>query len=205
MSPNWEIASEFGCTCDELDAAEQKLDAIALALVDARLPGHPDAELIETGRVLDEWLTSDEQTSQVRGDFADLLLPSVLAQGHGDESTVVAAALAACDRAGLRFGVVASDKHLYLVHHDLTQPYVLAPRFGWRFVEATDLSEGDLRWLCPHELAMRSLDAIHDRASTCSRVDIRLKASTLRADMPMDARSHQAHQTELAMARARFN
>jgi hypothetical protein len=199
------MASELGCSSQALEVAESKLDAIALTLADARLPGQPDAELIETGRVLDEWLTSDEQTDHLRGDFADLLLPSVLAEGHGDESVVVAAALAACDRAGLRFGVVASDKHLYLVHHDLTQPYVLAPRFGWRFVEATDLSEGDLRWLCPHELAMRALDAIHARASICNRVDIRLTASKLRADMPMDARTHDAHQTELAMARARFN
>jgi hypothetical protein len=36
-------------------------------------------------------------------------------------------------------------------------------------------------------------------------VDIRLTASKLRADMPMDARTNDAHQTELAMARARFN
>lgn len=155
--------------------------------------------------MLDEWLAIDREQSELRADFGDLMLPSVLASGSGHEAVVVAAALAACERAGLRFGVVGSGKHLYLAHNDLTEPYVLAPRFGWRFVDATDLREGQLSWLCPHELAVRALDAMHERATVCGLVDVALKVSELRVDMPMDSGTQQTHQTELAMARARFN
>jgi hypothetical protein len=198
------MASELGSSLPQADLAGRKLDAIALDLADARLPGNPEAELIETGRVLDEWLTA-ENDEVVRADFDDLLLTNVIAEGRGRESAVVAAALAACDHAGLNFGVVASDKHLYLAHMDLEEPYVLAPRFGWRFVEATDLHEGTMKWLCPHELAMQSLDAIYTRAHTLNLVNVQLKVSELRVDMPMDRHTQESHETELKMAQARFN
>lgn len=198
------MASELGCAAPQVDLAERKLDAIAGALADARLPGNAEAELLETGRVLDEWLNA-ENDEVVRADFDDLILPNVIAQGRGRESAVVAAALAACDRAGLNFGVVGSEKHLYLAHMDLEAPYVLAPRFGWRFVEATDLREGRMTWLCPHELAVMSLDAIYGRAHALNLVNVQLKASELRVDMPMDEHTQQSHETELRMAQARFN
>lgn len=199
------MARELGLHSRALANAELRVDAISLALADARLPGDAEAELIETGRVLDEWLEVDAPSSELRADFGDLLLPAVLTAGSGHEAVVAAAALAACERAGLSFGVIASRRHLYLAHTALAEPYVLAPRFGWRFVEATDLREGALTWLCPHELAARALDAMYERATICGLVDVALKAGELRVEMPMDNSTQQAHRTELAMARARFN
>lgn len=184
--------------------AEQKLDAIAEALLDARLPGDPGAELIETGRILDEWLRCDSGES-LRSDFADLLMPHAVVAGAGHELALTAAALTACSRAGLRFGVIASDKHVYLAHEELRHPYVLAPRYGWRFLEATDLREGNLSWLCPHELSKLSLDCMLSRAATLGRVDLQLRISELCVDLPMDVNTCHDAQNELAMARARFN
>lgn len=199
------MARELGLEAHAFANAEARIDAIALTLADARLPGNAEAELMGTGRVLDEWLSIAADSTELRADLGDLLLPSVLTDGKGHEAVVVAAALAACERAGLRFGVVGSGKHLYLAHSELTEPYVLAPRFGWRFVDATDLREGQLSWLCPHELAVRALDAMLERATTCGLVDVALKVSELRVDMPMDSGTQQTHRTELAMAQARFN
>lgn len=198
------LAIALGCDDALIEGAEEQIAELACDLADARLPERPEDELIEVGRVLDEWLLCDEPESW-RGDLADLLLPTALATGTGAECAVVSAALAACQRAGLPFGVVASERHLYLVHHGLNQPYVLAPRYRWRFIEAGDLREGDLVHLCPHELAKRSLDEMAARSSQLGRPDLTLAVAGLRVDLPTDDRTRQSDQRELAMARARFN
>ena len=59
--PFAEQARELGCGDARLGSAEAKLDAIALTLSDARLPGDPEAELLETGRVLDYRDKSDDE------------------------------------------------------------------------------------------------------------------------------------------------
>ncbi|MGH2958805.1 MAG: hypothetical protein ACRDKE_04325 [Solirubrobacterales bacterium] len=198
------LAASFDGDAEVAIAAEQKLQAIARDLADARLPGDPAAELIETGRVLDEWLTCDS-TETLRSDFGDLLMPHALVAGAGHELALTAAALAACADAGLPFGAVASSAHIYLAHQELSEPYILAPRFGWRFIEATDLREGQLKWLCPHELSGLALDRMNARAATLGRVDLQLRVSQLRVDLPMDQNSCHDAQNDLAMARARFN
>lgn len=198
------MASALGVDDALLARADSELDAIALSLADARLPGNPEAELMEVGRVLDEWLLCAEPESW-RGDLHDLLAPTALIGGSGSECAIVGAALAACARAGLPFGAVASEQHLYLVHHELVRPYVLAPRYGWRFIEATDLREGNLTHLCPHELAKCSLDAMAGRARELGRADLQLSVNELRVDLPTDKRTRHHDQQELAMARARFN
>lgn len=198
------LAALFDGDAGTRSAAERKLGAIAGDLADARLPGDPAAELIETGRVLNDWLDCDSEQS-LRSDFADLLLPHAVVAGVGHELAVTAAALAACADAGLPFGAIASNSHVYLAHEELTVPYVLAPRYGWRFLEATDLREGKLKWICPHELSGLALDQMNARAETLGRVDLQLRISELRIDLPMDRNSCHAAQNELAMARARFN
>lgn len=198
------LAASFDGNEAIASAAEQKLQSIARDLADARLPGDPAAELVETGRVLNDWLACDSNES-LRSDFGDLLMPHVLVSGAGHELALAAAALAACADAGLPFGAVASSSHVYLAHEDLSQPYVLAPRFGWRFLEATDLREGELKWLCPHELSGLALEQMNLRAATLGRIDLQLRISELRIDLPMDQNSCHEAQNELAMARARFN
>jgi hypothetical protein len=198
------LAASFDGDAGIVSAAERKLRSIARDLVDARLPEDPSAELIETGRVLNDWLACDHDQT-LRSDFGDLLMPHAVAAGAGHELAVTAAALAACADAGLPFGVIASNSHVYLAHEELNAPYVLAPRYGWRFLEATDLREGPLKWICPHELSGLALDQMRTRAATLGRVDLQLRVSELRIDLPMDKNSCRDAQTELAMARARFN
>jgi hypothetical protein len=198
------LARELGTAPEVLAAADVRLDAIAHALGDARLPGAPELELLETGRVLDEWL-APESDAAPRVDLTEALLPDVLVGAVGDEPALVMAALAACDRAGLPFGAVASRKHIYLAHRELAQPYLLAPRLNWRFIEATDLREGKLTWLCPHELAKVALDQALERASEIGRLDLQLRVSEMRVDLPLDHTTLHDAQNELAMARARFN
>jgi hypothetical protein len=198
------LAASFDGDADVAVAAEHKLQEISRDLADARLPGDPAAELFETGRILDEWLTCETDAS-LRSDFGDLLMPHALVAGSGHELALVAAALAACAEAGLAFGAVASSSHIYLAHQELQAPYLLAPRLGWRFLDAMDLREGELKWLCPHELSGLALDQMNSRAGTLGRVDLQLRVSELRVDLPMDLKSCHTAQNELAMARARFN
>lgn len=198
------LAASFDDDAGVASASRRKLQSIARDLADARLPGDPSAELIETGRVLNDWLTCDSDET-LRSDIGDLLMPHAVLAGAGHELALTAAALAACAEAGLPFAAIASNSHVYLAHEELTVPYVLAPRYGWRFLEATDLREGPLKWICPHELSGLALDRMNSRAATLGRIDLQLRISELRIDLPMDKNSCHAAQNELAMARARFN
>lgn len=198
------LAAALGVDGALIDQADRAVDELAGALIAVREVDDPATQLIEVGNVLSEFLLCTEDDHWC-GDLSDLLAPQALVNGIGAEVAVVSAALAACMRAGLPFGAVASEQHLYLVHHGLIDPYVLAPRFGWRFVEATDLHEGDIVHLCPHELAKLALGQIAERTELIARPDLKLAVSALRVDVPSDSRARHADQQALAMARARFN
>lgn len=197
------IAEELDSTPEVMAAAEQRLDAIAFALADAKIVGAPQQELVETGRVLDEWLAPEEPDAP-RVDLSEALLPDVVMSAVGDEPALVMAALAACDRAGISVGAIASRSHVYLAHRELAESFVLAPHLNWRFLEVADLPDETV-WLGPHELAKIALDAMLDRAGDIGRPDLQLRISEMRVDMPLDASTRHEMQTELAMARARFN
>lgn len=195
------MAAEFGDV--DVEAVDDGLDALAVALAGARAPDAV-SELIGVGDRLAALLDTDGTIG--RPDIDDLLVPPVLVTGTGHELALVQVAVEAARRAGISLDVIASGEHLYLAHERSPAALLLAPHLEWRALDAADLAaEGELVRRCSHEVAYLVLGAILRRTRATGVLPTALRASSLRLKLPLDERMLDRLRVEDARLRAQLN
>jgi hypothetical protein len=128
-----------------------------------------------------------------------LMLDSVLAQrsGHPLALAIVYAAVAA--RAGFKLYPVGDQRAVLLGDPEPQPPLAVDPAPGGRTPPA------EMRWLCPHVVALRLLDAIGIGYMNRGHLAGAIRAAELRLLLPLHPRLREHHLLALRKLRARLN
>lgn len=127
-----------------------------------------------------------------------LMLDEVLALrgGHPLALAIVYAAVAA--RAGFTLYPVGTDRTVLLGDPESTPPLAIDPAPGGPVPT-------EMRWLCPHVVGLRVIDAIGVRYMNRGNLSAAIRAAELRLLLPLHPRLREHHELALRKLLARLN
>ena len=186
------IAAEFRPV--DADRARAQLDLLA-STVDPAVVGDPERRAEELIDALNERAGF---TVEGDGQPHSLMLDEVLARrgGHPLALAIVYAAVAA--RAGFALHPVGIERVVLLGDPQPTPPLAIDPAPG-------QAVPAEMRWLCPHLVGLRMIDAIGIRYMNRGNLAAAIRAAELRLLLPLHPRLREHHLLALRKLRARLN
>jgi regulator of sirC expression with transglutaminase-like and TPR domain len=188
------IAAEFESVGDEL--ARRRLDRLA---EDVNLDGLGE-EAGPRARELTEALGVRAGFTVCDGESPlALMLDRVLETRHGHPLALAILYAAVARRAGLELWLVGDECEVILASPRCEPPVAVDPVPGGRELQH------EMRWLCPHMVAFRLINAIGERYLRRGDLARGIRAAELRTQLPLDPAAIARHELALERLRACLN